>query len=83
MEFHSAPLVRESQKGYPGNKPSPNTISSAPLFDASSIEDIIDVKTKPFKGENLYLDSDKKLVLNIWKDFKNLNKARIFRLEAS
>ena len=35
----------------------------------SSIEDIIDIKTKPFKGENLYLDSDKKLVLNIWKNF--------------
>lgn len=35
----------------------------------SSINDIIDFKTKPYKGEKLYLDNEKKRVINIWRNF--------------
>jgi len=35
----------------------------------SSINDIIDFNTKPYKGEKLYLDNEKKLVINIWRNF--------------
>lgn len=35
----------------------------------SSINDVIDLKTKPYEGENLYLDDEKKLVINVWKNF--------------
>ena len=35
----------------------------------TNLESIIDVHYKPFDGENIWLESDKKLVINTWENF--------------